>query len=220
MAAIVVAEAPDQAVREAHGGRGPLLHARAGDDHRLPRPERRRQDDDAADAARPGHADERAARSSSTGRTPTSTGPVDARRRGARGDRFPPGPLGPQPSADPRHAPPVSPDSRADEVAAPRRARGGRRAPGQGLLARHAPAARARRGAARRARAARPRRARERPRPRGRSLAARLPAQRSPPSGRTVFVSSHVLAEVAQTVDRVLIINRGRLVDRGARSRS
>ena len=27
-----------------------------------------------------------------------------------------------------------------------------------------------------------------------------------------MFVSSHVLAEVAQTVDRVLIINRGRLV--------
>lgn len=30
--------------------------------------------------------------------------------------------------------------------------------------------------------------------------------------GRTVFVSSHVLAEVAQTVDRVVIINQGRLV--------
>jgi ABC-2 type transport system ATP-binding protein len=30
--------------------------------------------------------------------------------------------------------------------------------------------------------------------------------------GKTVFVSSHVLAEVAQTVDRVLIISRGRLV--------
>ena len=30
--------------------------------------------------------------------------------------------------------------------------------------------------------------------------------------GRTVFVSSHVLAEVAQTVDRVVIINKGRLV--------
>jgi ABC-2 type transport system ATP-binding protein len=30
--------------------------------------------------------------------------------------------------------------------------------------------------------------------------------------GRTVFVSSHVLSEVAQTVDRVLIISRGRLV--------
>jgi ABC-2 type transport system ATP-binding protein len=30
--------------------------------------------------------------------------------------------------------------------------------------------------------------------------------------GKTVFVSSHVLAEVAQTVDRVVIINRGQLV--------
>jgi ABC-2 type transport system ATP-binding protein len=30
--------------------------------------------------------------------------------------------------------------------------------------------------------------------------------------GKTVFVSSHVLAEVAQTVDHVLIINHGRLV--------
>jgi len=30
--------------------------------------------------------------------------------------------------------------------------------------------------------------------------------------GRTVLISSHVLAEVAQTVDQVLIISRGRLV--------
>jgi ABC-2 type transport system ATP-binding protein len=30
--------------------------------------------------------------------------------------------------------------------------------------------------------------------------------------GKTVFVSSHLLAEVEQTVDRVVIINRGRLV--------
>ena len=30
--------------------------------------------------------------------------------------------------------------------------------------------------------------------------------------GRTVLVSSHVLAEVAQTVDRVVIIDRGRLL--------
>ena len=30
--------------------------------------------------------------------------------------------------------------------------------------------------------------------------------------GKTVFVSSHVLAEVSQTVDRVVIINKGRLV--------
>ena len=31
-------------------------------------------------------------------------------------------------------------------------------------------------------------------------------------AGKTVFVSSHVLAEVAQTVDRVVIIHKGRLV--------
>ena len=34
--------------------------------------------------------------------------------------------------------------------------------------------------------------------------------------GRTVFVSSHMLAEVQQTVDSVLIISRGRLVFQGA----
>jgi ABC-2 type transport system ATP-binding protein len=33
--------------------------------------------------------------------------------------------------------------------------------------------------------------------------------------GRTVFVSSHILAEVAQTVDQVVIINRGRRVASG-----
>jgi ABC-2 type transport system ATP-binding protein len=33
--------------------------------------------------------------------------------------------------------------------------------------------------------------------------------------GRTVLVSSHLLAEVAQTVDRVLIIDRGRLIADG-----
>jgi ABC-2 type transport system ATP-binding protein len=32
---------------------------------------------------------------------------------------------------------------------------------------------------------------------------------------RTVLVSSHVLAEVAQTVDQVVIINRGRLLTSG-----
>jgi ABC-2 type transport system ATP-binding protein len=33
--------------------------------------------------------------------------------------------------------------------------------------------------------------------------------------GRTVLVSSHVLAELAQSVDDVLIISRGRLVTHG-----
>jgi ABC-2 type transport system ATP-binding protein len=40
-----------------------------------------------------------------------------------------------------------------------------------------------------------------------RDLLRRLAAE-----GRTIFVSSHVLAEVQQTCDRVAIINRGRLV--------
>jgi ABC-2 type transport system ATP-binding protein len=34
--------------------------------------------------------------------------------------------------------------------------------------------------------------------------------------GRTVLISSHVLAEVAQTVDEVIVIHRGRLVDEGS----
>ncbi len=33
--------------------------------------------------------------------------------------------------------------------------------------------------------------------------------------GRTVLISSHLLAEVAQTVDQVLIIDRGRLLASG-----
>jgi ABC-2 type transport system ATP-binding protein len=37
--------------------------------------------------------------------------------------------------------------------------------------------------------------------------------------GRTVLVSSHVLAEVSQTVDDVVVIHRGRLVDQGPVSR-
>jgi ABC-2 type transport system ATP-binding protein len=39
--------------------------------------------------------------------------------------------------------------------------------------------------------------------------------QRFAAQGRTVLVSSHLLAEVAQTVDRVLIIDHGRLLARG-----
>jgi ABC-2 type transport system ATP-binding protein len=34
-------------------------------------------------------------------------------------------------------------------------------------------------------------------------------------AGRTVLVSSHLLAEVSQTVDQVLIIDHGRLLARG-----
>ena len=34
--------------------------------------------------------------------------------------------------------------------------------------------------------------------------------------GRTVLISSHVLAELAQSIDDVVIINHGRLVTTGA----
>jgi ABC-2 type transport system ATP-binding protein len=40
--------------------------------------------------------------------------------------------------------------------------------------------------------------------------------QRLAAQGRTVLVSSHLLAEVAQTVDRVLIIDHGRLLASGS----
>jgi len=43
----------------------------------------------------------------------------------------------------------------------------------------------------------------------------RLFLQKLAAQGRTVLVSSHVLAEVAQTVDQVLIIDRGHLLARG-----
>src|SRR4029450_13034312 len=96
----------------------------------------------------------------------------------------------------------------------PRADRAGRRRapPGRWLLARHAPAAPAGRGPSRW--------------PPG-ALTPEEPANGLDPEGvhwlrglirgladegRTVLVSSHVLAEVAQTVDQVVIIDRGRLV--------
>ena len=37
--------------------------------------------------------------------------------------------------------------------------------------------------------------------------------------GNTVFVSSHLLGEVEQLADDVVVVNRGRLVTRGSRRR-
>ena len=99
--------------------------------------------------------------------------------------------------------------------ACPRRAECGRDEAGEGLLARDAPAPRPRLRASGRSRGARTRRAGEWSRSRRgqmlrdflRSLAA---------EGRTILVSSHVLAEVAQTVDRVVIIHRGTLVQQSS----
>ena len=59
---------------------------------------------------------------------------------------------------------------------------------------------------------ARPRRTRQRPRPRRRPLAAHASCADQADAGRTVIVSSHLLAEVAQTVDHVVILDKGRLI--------
>ena len=80
----------------------------------------------------------------------------------------------------------------------------------------YAAAARARRRRCWATRGADPRRARQRPRPRGHPLAAWLPAPPVRDQGKTVLVSSHLLQEVEQTVDDVVIISNGTLVKQGA----
>ena len=85
--------------------RRPVVHRRARSGHRLPRPERRRQDHHAAHAAEPGHADRRHAPRSVAAATPTSTDPLRLGRRRARGVQRAQGSHRAQPSPD-RSAPP------------------------------------------------------------------------------------------------------------------
>ena len=137
-------------------------------------PERRRQDHDAADAARPGPADLRHGdHRRSLVRRPRP--PARGRRRRARGDRRAPRAVRPRPPPHDRggHRHLGKPGRRAarDDRHPGVRAQAGRR-----LLDRDAAAARARSVAARGPAAAGPRRARQRTRPRGHPLAARLPA--------------------------------------------
>ena len=82
------------------------------------------------------------------------------------------------------------------------------------LLDGHAAATRARGRPARRPARHHPRRARERLGPRWHPVAARVPA---PPcaEGRTLLISSHMLSEVEQTVDDVVIIANGKRVAQG-----
>ena len=82
----------------------------------------------------------------------------------------------------------------------------------QGLLARDAPAARPRGRAPRRTRSCSSSTSRPTGSTRRACAGCATSCARSPAEGHTVLVSSHVLAEVAQTVDHVLIINDGRLV--------
>ncbi len=138
-----------QDLRPAHRGRrgGPQRPPRRG--VRLPRPERRREDDHAADAARPGPADLRPGdRARAAAGRPGGGGPDRLAGRGAGLLPVPvrPGePAGAGPLPRPRR-PRGRPGAGAGR---PDRAR---RRPVQGVLARHEAAARRGRGAARRAR--------------------------------------------------------------------
>ena len=137
----------DQAIRKRARSRRPLVPARGGHGHRLSRPQRSRQDDDATDAART-----RATRCRHGARlrasVPGARGSGTARRRSAGGGGLPPRPLGTRASD---HA---GARSAAAGLPRRRRARDGRAdarstPPGQDLLARDAPAARSRGGLAR-----------------------------------------------------------------------
>ena len=189
------------------------LRARGRHGHRLPRPQRRRQDDDAADAARP-RGRRPPARATFGGRRYVDLDdPARRRRRGARGVELPPRPAGHRPPADPGRRRwarrPAGPTRRSAQVGLAEHA--GRRVGGFSLGMRQ------RLG-----------------------LAAALlgepsvlvldePANGLDPEGvhwlrdflraqaarrsDACVVSSHVLAEVAQTVDHVVIVDRGRLRD-------
>ena len=165
--------APDQALPPRDRGRRPQLQHPARTDHRLPRPERRGQDDDPARfaGARAAHQ-----RTSDGRRTPLSRArrPAADRRLGARGLELPPGAQRPQSPARARDG------GRDLPFAGGRCARRGGafrsgQATGGRLLAGDAPAAERGCRAARRARAARAGRARQRARPRGDSVAEELP---------------------------------------------
>ena len=86
---------------------------------------------------------------------------------------------------------------------------------GEGVLARHAAAARSRAQPPHRPRAADPRRAHERSRPgRHRGVPPHDPLVRRA-RGRTVFISSHLLDEVEKIADDIAIVQSGRLVLHG-----
>ena len=133
------------------------------------------------------------------------------RRRRARGDRLPSGPHRPRPPADARAR--RGPAGRAAST---------RRCGSSSSRARRGAASRATRSACASGSASPPRcsatrscsssTSRRTGSTRRASAGCATSCARSPRGGKTVFVSSHVLAEVAQTVDRVLIISRGRLV--------
>ena len=104
---------------------------------------------------------------------------------------------------------------RVDEVLGAGRADRGRRAQGARLLARHAPAPRARRRAARRPAHGHPRRAGATASTPRASAGSATCSCTSPGRARTVLVSSHLLSEIALMADDLVVIGRGRLIEQG-----
>ena len=107
------------------------------------------------------------------------------------------------------------PTRRVDEVIEMTGLAGGRRQARRRVLPRHGPAPGHRLGDARRPAHADPRRAGQRPGPRGRAVGAPARAVSWPTEGRTVFLSSHLMSEMAQTADQLLVIGRGRIIAAG-----
>ena len=87
-----------------------------------------------------------------------------------------------------------------------------REAEGRRLLARHAAAARHRRRAARRPAGADDGRAVQRHGPGGHRLDAVVPARQLAAEGRAVLVSSHLMSELQDTADHLVVVGRGRVI--------
>jgi hypothetical protein len=170
---------PGQALRLHRGRQRPLFLHPARHGHRLPRPERRREDHHHADDPGPRRADAGLGHR----RRPQLPRPAGTHARGGRSPRrqgaarWPPG-LRPPALPGPEQRHPPQPGGRG---APHRRSRGRGQASGEGLLAGHGPAARHRLGAPRGPGGAHLRRTGERPRPRRHPLGPDPHAGRSPP---------------------------------------
>ena len=211
---MIEVDGPQQALRQDPGGRRAQLPGRAGHDHRLPRPERRRQVDDAALGARarpsrcrPRDRPRRPLRASSTGRSIASA-PCSRR---ARCIRAAPG----ETICACRRPRPGCPRRGSTEVLAlvELSAAAKRRVKGYSLgMRQRLGLATALLGDPEVLVLDEPANGLD---PAGirwlRDLLRSLAAE-----GRTVLVSSHVLSEVAQTADHVVIIHRGRLIQQAA----
>src|SRR5215469_4239632 len=164
-------QSPDQALRPGPRGGRSVFRRPPGHGHRLPRPERGREDHHPADPARPGRPDGRVGHDR-RGRIPQAARPDAPGRRRAGQQHLPPRPQRHPAPEGHRHGGrhPAPPGRRG---AGPGRAVQRRGPPGRRLLAGHAPAAQPGRRPARRSRRAHPGRATERARPGGDPLDAR-----------------------------------------------